>query len=53
VFSELDPARSEALIAHIPDGQALVSTTGLLPSAARPDRVFVVRAGTVTAQDAS
>jgi len=50
VFSELDPARSEALIAHIPAGQALVSTTGLLPSAATPDRVLVVRNGAVTQQ---
>jgi DNA replication and repair protein RecF len=50
VFSELDPARSEALLAHIPEGQALVSTTGPLPPAARPDRVVVVRQGTVTAQ---
>lgn len=50
VFSELDAARCEALIAHIPDGQALVSTTGLLPSAARPARVLVVRGGMVTRQ---
>src|SRR5581483_7965852 len=39
VFSELDPGRAEALIDHIPDGQAFVSTTGLLPSAAKPARV--------------
>ena len=50
VFSELDPARSEALLDHIPDGQALVSTTGPLPAPARPDRVVVVRAGALTVQ---
>ena len=50
VFSELDPARAEALLTHLPEGQALVTTTGPLPPAARPDRVVVVRQGTVSAR---
>jgi DNA replication and repair protein RecF len=49
VFSELDPARCDALLTHIPAGQALVTTTGPLPPAARPDRVVVIRQGTVVA----
>jgi DNA replication and repair protein RecF len=34
VFSELDPARSEALLACLPDGQAVVTTAGDLPPGA-------------------
>jgi DNA replication and repair protein RecF len=36
VFSELDPDRSEALLAHLPAGQALLTTAGGVPPAARP-----------------
>ncbi|HET9442843.1 MAG TPA: hypothetical protein VFO65_05930, partial [Acidimicrobiales bacterium] len=36
VFSELDRDRAEALLDHLPPGQALLSTTGPLPPAARP-----------------
>jgi DNA replication and repair protein RecF len=36
VFSELDPDRSEALVAHLPPGQALLTTAGPLPALARP-----------------
>jgi DNA replication and repair protein RecF len=36
VFSELDPERSEALVAHLPAGQALLTTAGPLPPSARP-----------------
>jgi DNA replication and repair protein RecF len=41
VFSELDPDRSAALLAHLPAGQGVVTTAGSLPEDARPD--FVVR----------
>jgi DNA replication and repair protein RecF len=34
VFSELDPARSEALLACLPPGQAIVTTAGELPAGA-------------------
>ncbi|MBA3655668.1 MAG: DNA replication and repair protein RecF, partial [Actinobacteria bacterium] len=49
VFSELDPARSEALLAHLPPGQALLTTAGGIPSGARPAAVFRVADGVVTA----
>ena len=39
VFSELDPARTQALVAHLPGGQALLTTAGELPSGIRPDAV--------------
>jgi DNA replication and repair protein RecF len=32
VFSELDPERTEALVAHLPSGQALLTTAGPLPA---------------------
>ena len=34
VFSELDPERSEALVAHLPEGQAVLTTAGALPPGA-------------------
>jgi DNA replication and repair protein RecF len=34
VFSELDPDRSEALVAHLPAGQAVLTTAGAVPPAA-------------------
>lgn len=36
VFSELDPERSAALLAHLPDGQAILTTAGPLPPTATP-----------------
>jgi DNA replication and repair protein RecF len=36
VFSELDPDRSDALLTHLPAGQALLTTAGALPAGARP-----------------
>jgi DNA replication and repair protein RecF len=45
VFSELDPQRSEALVAHLPAGQAVLTTAAELPPAATPDLVLHVRAG--------
>ena len=35
VFSELDPDRSEALVAHLPVGQALLTTAGPPPAGVR------------------
>lgn len=36
VFSELDPDRCSALLAHLPPGQALLTTAGVVPADARP-----------------
>lgn len=47
VFSELDAARSEALLLHLPPGQALLTTAGPLPPAARPDYRVRVRNGSL------
>ncbi|MEJ7583464.1 MAG: DNA replication and repair protein RecF [Acidimicrobiales bacterium] len=45
VFSELDPDRSDALLAHLPPGQIILSTAGPMPTAVVPDRVIRVRDG--------
>ena len=47
VFSELDAARSDALLAHLPRGQALLATAGAVPAGAVPELVLRVRAGNV------
>ena len=47
VFSELDPERSEALLGHLPPGQALLTTAGPMPDGAEPELVVRVRAGEV------
>jgi DNA replication and repair protein RecF len=47
VFSELDPSRSAALLAHLPAGQALLTTAGPLPAGVTPAQRLEVRAGTV------
>jgi DNA replication and repair protein RecF len=49
VFSELDPDRSDALLANLPAGQALLTSAHGLPPGAKPDVVWQLRAGTVTA----
>ena len=49
VFSELDPARSEALVGHLPPGQALLTTAQALPPGAPPDLVLRVRQGRLEA----
>jgi DNA replication and repair protein RecF len=49
VFSELDPERSEALLASLPGGQVLLTTAGPLPPAARPEAVVQVEDGKVLA----
>ena len=46
VFSELDPVRSDALIRHLPAGQALLATAGMLPGAATAELVYAVARGT-------
>jgi DNA replication and repair protein RecF len=50
VFSELDPQRSAALVAHLPPGQTLLSSAGPLPPGAQPDAVFEIHEGTVVAR---
>ena len=45
VFSELDPERSEALLTHLPPGQALLTTAGLVPESARPGKLVRVSGG--------
>jgi DNA replication and repair protein RecF len=45
VFSELDPARANALIAHLPEGQAFMTSAVEIPAEVRIERVFDVGAG--------
>jgi DNA replication and repair protein RecF len=45
VFSELDPDRSDALIRHLPAGQAVLATAGVLPAAAAVELVYRVARG--------
>lgn len=47
VFSELDAARSDALLTALPEGQALLTTAGDVPAAARPERVVHIRGGSI------
>ena len=47
VFSELDPQRSRALVAHLPRGQAILTTAGEPPLGLQPALRLRVRAGTV------
>jgi DNA replication and repair protein RecF len=49
VFSELDPERSEALLAHLPPGQSLLTTAGAVPPTARPALTVRVAGGKVSA----
>jgi DNA replication and repair protein RecF len=48
VFSELDPDRSAALLAHLPRGQTLLSSAAGLPPGADPELVLRVHGGSVT-----
>lgn len=48
VFSELDPARSHALLAHLPAGQTILTTAGALPEGATADAVLHVGGGRIT-----
>ena len=48
VFSELDPDRSDALLANLPAGQTVLTSASGLPPKARPDRVLHVADGRIT-----
>ena len=45
VFTELDPDRSAALLAHLPSGQALLTTAGPLPAGVAPARLCLIVPG--------
>jgi DNA replication and repair protein RecF len=45
VFSELDPARTDNLLHHLPPGQAVLTTAGPLPAGAKPEKIVTVAAG--------
>jgi DNA replication and repair protein RecF len=47
VLSELDPVRCQALLRHLPVGQVVLTTAGVLPEAAHPDAVLRIEAGMV------
>ena len=47
VFSELDADRAAALVAHLPDGQALLTTAGIVPDGIRPALTVRVSDGRV------
>jgi DNA replication and repair protein RecF len=48
VLSELDPQRCQALLRHLPPGQVVLTTAGVLPEAAHPDAVVHIEGGMVT-----
>ncbi len=50
VLSELDPRRSAALLTHLPPGQVVLTTAGVLPEAAHPDAIVRIEAGAVLAE---
>lgn len=50
VFSELDPDRSDALLANLPAGQTLLTSAAGLPPKADPELVLEVRDGAITAR---
>ena len=47
VLSELDPRRSTALLRHLPEGQVVLTTAGVLPDAAHPDAIVRIESGAV------
>jgi DNA replication and repair protein RecF len=47
VFSELDPARGDALVSELPSGQTLITTASAVPEAIEPSRRLRVRDGRV------
>ncbi|HEU5084287.1 MAG TPA: DNA replication/repair protein RecF [Acidimicrobiales bacterium] len=51
VLSELDDDRTEALLAHLPPGQTLLTTAGPLPRRTEPQLVLRVADGAVTPAD--
>jgi DNA replication and repair protein RecF len=50
VLSELDGERSAALLHHLPPGQVVLTTAGVLPEAAHPDAIVRIEAGAVLAE---
>jgi DNA replication and repair protein RecF len=50
VFSELDPDRSDALLANLPPGQTLLTSASGLPPKAQPDRILHVAEGRITSE---
>ncbi len=48
VFSELDPERSDALLANLPPGQTLLTSASGLPPKAVPELVLHVAGGAIT-----
>jgi DNA replication and repair protein RecF len=51
VLSELDTGRATALLAHLPPGQVVITTAGIIPPTARPERVVRIVGGTVAEVD--
>lgn len=49
VFSELDDQRAGGLVAHLPEGQTLVTTTAALPPGLAAERVVRVQGGRIEA----
>lgn len=45
VLSELDPQRCAALLHHLPPGQVVLTTAGVLPEAAHPDAIIRIESG--------
>jgi len=45
VLSELDPERCAALLHHLPPGQVVLTTAGVLPEAAHPNAVIRIDGG--------
>ncbi|QGG93623.1 DNA replication/repair protein RecF [Actinomarinicola tropica] len=52
VFSELDPQRSRALLEALPPGQTILTTAGVLPEGAAPDRSLRIAGGRIVEGDA-
>jgi DNA replication and repair protein RecF len=48
VFSELDEHRAAALVANLPEGQTVLTTTGLLPPGVQSDHSLFIHDGVVT-----
>jgi DNA replication and repair protein RecF len=48
VFSELDPDRSDALLANLPAGQTLLTSASGLPPKASPELILRIHAGQIT-----
>jgi DNA replication and repair protein RecF len=47
VFSELDPARSDSLLHHLPGGQSILTSAAGLPAGATPERILRIERGMV------